>query len=192
MPEKITSLQAREQAAEATGFLDGYILVVGGQEYEIPQRGLLDDDARERLNELDLETETWDRDDDILFASVETVAVIADVLRENPDVSTEELRQEVAKKIADAVAAADNFNKRPGPLKVPYRKNNELIKPPYQVQVAMAVLGDEYEKFKAAGGRASDVTATLARLDRKVEEREASDPKSVGSDSEVASTADGN
>ena len=56
--------EAREQAAEAQGFLDSVIITAGGKDYEVPQRGLLDDEQAERMAELELETESWDREPD--------------------------------------------------------------------------------------------------------------------------------
>jgi hypothetical protein len=140
--------EAREQAAEATGFLASVEIEVNGEVFEIPQRGLLDDDQRDRLNEVELETESWDREPDI--------------------------------------------GGLPGPLKIPYRKNKKLVKPAYPVLVATAILGEEgYKRFKAGGGRAADVTAILAWLDKRVEERERVDPKSEAGDSDMAAVADG-
>jgi hypothetical protein len=148
---KLSPREAREQAAEATGFLASKSIWVGDEEFEIPQRGLLDDEQRDRLNELELETESWDRE---------------------PDVTIGE-------------------DKVRGPLKIPYRKGGKLIKPAYPVQVAIALWGKEkYEKFKAGGGRGSDVTAVLAELDKRLEERERSDPKSAGSSGDVEGGAD--
>jgi len=169
MPDKrLTPQQAREQAAEATGFLASVEIVVDGEVFEIPQRGLLDDDQREALNELELETESWDHE---------------------PDIEIPERRLKDKDGNETAVLPAETIR---GGLKTPYRKNGKLIKPAYPVRVAIALFGEEkYKRFKAGGGRASDVTATLARLDRRIEERERSDPKSVGSDSGVAAVADG-
>lgn len=147
MTVKLTPQQAREQAAEATGFLAGITITINGEDFEIPQRGLLDDDQRDRLNELEMETESWDREDDLVLS---------------------------------------DGDKRPGPLKVPYRKGGKLIKPGYPVRVAIALWGEEkYKRFKDGGGRASDVTATLARLDRKLVEREQIDSKSVAGGGDV-------
>lgn len=140
--------EAREQAAEAQGFLASVIIRAGDEDYEVPQRGLLDDDQADRMFALELETESWDRDDPI------TVKL--------PDGSE---------------------TTRPGLLKRPYRKGGQLVKPSYAVQVAIALWGKaKYEKYKAAGGRAADVTAALAMLDQRVQERERVDSKSVGSD----------
>lgn len=136
---------AREAAAEAQGFLASVEIVAGGDTYEIPQRGLLDDDQAERLAELELETETWDREPDVTLPSGTVVR---------------------------------------GQLKRPYRKNGKLVKPSYPVRVAIALWGEEkYNRYKAAGGRSADVTAALALMDQRVQERERDDSKSVGGDS---------
>lgn len=133
--------EAREQAAEAQGFLAGVEIKVGDETYEIPQRGLLDDEQADRFAQLELEIESWDHEPDI---------------------------------------TASDGSVRPGQLKRPYRKAGKLITPPYAVRVAIALWGeDKYRKYKAGGGRAADVTAALAMLDRRVEERESADPKSV-------------
>jgi hypothetical protein len=164
---KLTPREARDQAAEATGFLASIEIVVGDEVFEVPQRGLLDDDQRERMNELDLESESWDRE---------------------PDITTPERRIKDEDGHEIIIIPSET---RPGSLKIPYRKNGKLIKPSYPVQVAIALWGKEkYERFKAAGGAATTVTATLARLDRRLEERESSDPKSVASAGEVESGTD--
>lgn len=148
---------AREQAAEATGFLASVVIMAGGKEYEVPQRGLLDDDQAEKMAELEMETETWDREPDIEIPAVK-------------DADGNVLRPARTEK---------------GPLKRPYRKGGKLIKPGYAVRVAIALWGeDAYKAYKAAGGRATDVTAALTALDLRAQEREAADPKSVGSDSQ--------
>lgn len=134
--------EAREQAAEAQGFAASIEIKAGDEFFEVPQRGLLDDDQAERLAELELETETWDREDDITLSNGTVVN---------------------------------------GQLKRPYRKNGKLVKPAYPVRVAIALWGEEkYARYKAAGGRAADVTAALAALDRRVQERADEDSKSVG------------
>lgn len=154
-PLRLSPQEAREQAAEATGFLASVIIVIGDEEFEVPQRGLLDDDQRERMNELEIEAESWQHEDDI---------VIADRVTKNADGSETTIKGRT----------------EPGPLKVPYRDaEGNLVKPGYPVRVAIALWGeDKYARFKKGGGRASDVTATLARLDKRIEVREQSDPKS--------------
>lgn len=137
--------EAREQAAEAQGFLASIEIKVGDETYEVPQRGLFDDDQADRMFALELETESWDKDDDYTRAD-------GSVIR--------------------------------GQLKRPYRKGGKLIQPQYAVRVATALWGDvKYAKYKAGGGRAADVTAALAMLDKRLEERTAVDPKSVADDS---------
>jgi len=146
-------LEARQQAADAQGFAASLEIKAGDEVFEVPQRGLLDDDQAERLAELDIETESWDR---------------------NPDITL------------------DNGTVLPGPLKRPYRKNGKLVKPSYAVRVAIALWGEEkYARYKAAGGRASDVTAALAQLDRRLTERADADPKSVGDASPDPAVAEG-
>lgn len=159
---KISPQEAREAAAEAIGFLASITIVAGGEEFVVPQRSLLDDDQRERMDELDLETESWDREPDIEYP--------ARVLKDK-----------------DGNETHWPARTEPGSLKVPYRKGNKLIKPPYPVRVAIALWGEEtYNRYKAKGGRATDITGTLARLDRVMVEREQGDgdtppdPKSVG------------
>lgn len=136
--------EAREQAAEAQGFLASIEIKVGDETYEVPQRGLFDDDQADRMYALELETESWDKDPD--YTRPDGIVI-------------------------------------PGQLKRPYRKGGKLIQPAYAVRVAVALWGEaKYQKYKAGGGRAADVTAALAMLDRRLEERAAADPKSVGGD----------
>jgi hypothetical protein len=160
--------EAREQAAEATGFLASIEIEVNGEVFEIPQRGLMDDEQRDALNEVELETESWDR---------------------NPDVEIPEQRLKDKEGNETEVIPPRTIR---GGLKIPYRKGENLIKPAYPVRVAVAVLGEEgYKRFKAGGGRASDVTAILAQLDKKVEKRESFRSESAGGDSDMAAVADG-
>lgn len=151
---KISPREAREQAAEAGGFLASITITAGGVDYEVPQRGLLDDDQREAMDALEFASQSWDREVDV------------------------------------EITRADNSTYTvPGNLKLPYQKDGKLVKPTYSVQVAIALWGKEkYETYKRNGGQASDVTATLALLDRIVQRRERgtgdaqADPKSVGGD----------
>lgn len=146
-------LEARQQAAEAQGFAASLEIKAGDETFEVPQRGLMDDDQAERLAELELETESWDHEPDVTLA---------------------------------------NGTVLPGQLKRPYRKNGKLIKPAYPVRVAIALWGEEkYNRYKAAGGRAADVTAALAQLDKRLSDRADADPKSVGDASEDQTVAEG-
>jgi hypothetical protein len=145
---KISPKEAREAAAEASGFLASITITAGGEDFEVPQRGLLDDDQREAMDELEMESQTWDKEPDV-----------------------------------EITRADGSTYKLPGNLKLPYQKDGKRIQPPYPVRVAIALWGEQkYERYKAAGGQATDVTGTLARLDQRMEAREAADPKSVGGD----------
>src|SRR5579875_1607157 len=62
---KLSPREAREAAAEAGGFLASEIITLKGNDYEIPQRGLLDDDQREAMDQLEFESQSWDREDDV-------------------------------------------------------------------------------------------------------------------------------
>lgn len=59
--------QAREQAAEYLGFVAGeYIRTVKGDVFEIPSPNMYDDDQQARIDQLQLEIESWDRHPDVL------------------------------------------------------------------------------------------------------------------------------
>ncbi|GJJ22281.1 hypothetical protein [Mycolicibacterium mageritense] len=77
----------------------------------------------------------------------------------------------------------------------PYQETDKdgvtrLVDPPYEVQVAKIVLGEEdYARFKAGGGSSRELTMKLQKLRERVEEREAADPKSVGGAADSAAVA---
>ena len=64
---------AREAAAEAQGFLASIEIMAGGEVFEVPQRGLLDDEQAERLAEVELETESWDHEPEVTLQNGTTV-----------------------------------------------------------------------------------------------------------------------
>lgn len=165
---RVSPQEAREQAAEATGFTASIEIVIGNEIFEVPQRGLLDDDQRERMDKLEMETETWQHENDIVIPA-RTIT-----------------------KSDGSVEIVEPMRTVQGGLKLPYRdKDGVLIKPSYPVRVATALWGEEkYKRFKAGGGRASDVTGTLARLDRRLEDRKKADPKSEGGAGSVGSVPD--
>jgi hypothetical protein len=66
MPEATSFDEARAQAAEFLGFIASERIVTKDGVFEIPNPSLLDDDQQSRVDALDLETESWDRHDDIL------------------------------------------------------------------------------------------------------------------------------
>ena len=64
MPESFA--EAREQAAEFLGFIASERISTKEGVFEIPNPSLLDDDQQARVDALDLETESWDKHDDVL------------------------------------------------------------------------------------------------------------------------------
>lgn len=131
-----------------------------------PRLRMLDDDVLATLEELDFETESYDR---------------------GPEVYIPE--QKVKDRAGnDMVLAAET---RPGPLLLPYRKDGKLIKPPYSVRVAEVALGDDYLKLRAGKvdghrGSAADVWRIWSEQSLEVTEREGSDTKSDGSTDDLA------
>lgn len=151
---------ARQAAADYFGFTASVnIRVQNGKVFEIPNPGLLNDDQQERWEQLQFELESCDRE---------------------PDITIPE------QKLDDGtVMPARTF---PGDLIMPYRKNGELIKPPYAVQLAKALWGEEgYAEYKANGGIANQISIEWARMNKSYQERVSEDPKSAGGISEVPS-----
>jgi hypothetical protein len=75
----------------------------------------------------------------------------------------------------------------PGDLKVPERKDGELVH--YNVLLAKAIFGDRYDAFKAAGGRASDLELHWSRMNKALADRRAADSKSAQGGSDLADGA---
>lgn len=144
-------LDAREQAAEACGFsASKTVYTPDGKEWEVPFFHLFDDDQQIRWDALQFELETWDHEDSI----------------------------EIPEQMVDGTKIAARTIK--GDLKQPYRKGNVLVSPPYNVQLAVVVFGEEgYQRFKAAGGRSSDVALAFLQMKTEWEKRQKSDPKSL-------------
>ena len=68
----------------------------------------------------------------------------------------------------------------------PYQETDEhgtvtMIDPPYEIQMSMIVLGDEYEQFEESGGSPRELVELLKQLREGVANRVDADPKSVGS-----------
>lgn len=85
----------------------------------------------------------------------------------------------------DDILNEDGTVKVRGALKDPARKNGELVEN-YSIQLAKAIFGDRYEAFRAAGGRANDVSFIWAKMNKVIAEKRAADSKSAGSDQAVA------
>lgn len=157
--------EARQQAAEYFGFTaSASIRVSTGEVFEIPNPGLMDDDQQERWEALQFDLESCDRDESI----------------ELPE-----------QKLEDGTVIPPRTIK--GDILTPYRKNGELLKPPYNVRLAIALFGEEgYRKYKAGGGIANQIAMEWARMNREFEERvNSGDSKSGGSDSAVAAVPSG-
>lgn len=150
--------EAKEQAAEYFGFTaSAYIQTSDGKVWEIPNPGLMDDDQQERWERLQFELDQCDRDPDMVI----------------PDRTLED----------GTVIPGRTIE---GDLKVPYRTNGELMSPPYNVRLAIALWGEEgYKEYKAGGGIANQIALEWAKMNREYQERVASDPKSDGDGSAV-------
>ena len=94
-----------------------------------PEFGFLGDDETEAYEELQFETESYDRVDDVVI----------------PAVTEDDGRVVPARTVK-------------GPLRQPYQQDGKLVKPSFRVRVARAALGDEtYAKLKADGKGSADV-----------------------------------
>lgn len=156
--------EAQAQAAEYFGFTaSSQIRVNTGEVFTIPNPGLMDDDQQERWEDLQFELESCDREDDITVPE---------------------------QTLPDGTKLAARTVK--GDFLTPYRKNGELLKPPYNVRLAIALFGEEgYRKYKAGGGIANQIAMEWARMNREFEERVNRDPKSEGSDSALEAVSSG-
>ena len=177
MPEKIRNLphtasnagrQAREQAdAYDALFADIQLELNDGTSIAIPPHpdlGMLDDEAMEQYEELQLEMESYDREDDI-------------------HIPEQRLRDSDGNENGVVLPATTST----GALKRPYRKNGELIKPPHSVRVARIALGEAgYQRLIAGGQSAGDVWRAWAKQAAELRDREAADSKSEGSSVDLA------
>lgn len=85
----------------------------------------------------------------------------------------------------DDVLNDDGSVKTRGAIKDPARKDGELVEN-YNIQLAKAIFGERYDAFKAAGGRANDVSFIWAKMNKTIADKRAADSKSAGSDQAVA------
>lgn len=147
---------ARDQAAEFLGFAASETIELSnGDSVEIPNPGLLDDDQQERYDALQFELESCDYDDDI------------------------EIPERTVTHADGRVEILQPARTVKGGLKDPLRKNGQLLSPGYNQRLALAILGEEgYAKFKAAGGRAADVSLMWRKMKKQWDERQDADSKS--------------
>lgn len=158
---------AQEQANEYDGFARSGTIVArkSGETFTIPNPMFFDDDqlaAYQALHHLMNQCDRWP-DTEIPEQSIESV---------DPN--------------GAKVKTHNGAHVRRGDYIEPYQQTDKdgvtrLIDPPYEVQVAKIVLGEEdYARFKAGGGSSRELTMVLAKLRERVEEREAADSKSAG------------
>lgn len=153
----VSTREAKEQAAEYFGFAaSSFIRSDSGELFEIPNPALLDDDQQERWEELQFTLEQCDREDDIVI----------------PDTTLED----------GTVVPGRTIQ---GDLKSPYRIGGELLKPPYNTRLAMALFGDKYPEFKASGGSGNQVALEWAKMNKEFQDRVEKDLKSEGGTSSV-------
>ncbi|MBF4194673.1 hypothetical protein [Mycolicibacterium phlei] len=146
--------EAKEQAAEYFGFTASVCIELdNGKVFEIPNPGLMDDDQLARWEALQFELEKCDREPDVVIP---------------------------AHTLEDGTVIPERVIK--GDILLPHRINGELLTPPYNVRLAIALFGEEgYKEYKAGGGIANQIALEWARMNKEYQERVAADTKSVGS-----------
>ncbi|MBO0676782.1 hypothetical protein JRC04_04820 [Mycolicibacterium sp. S2-37] len=146
--------EAKEQAAEFFGFTAStFIEDKNNKVWEIPNPGLLDDDQQERWEQLQFDLEQCDREDDFVIPS---------------------------QTLEDGTVIPERTI--PGDIITPHRLDGQLLKPPYNVRLAIALFGEEgYEQYKAGGGIANQIALEWARMNKEYQERVTADSKSEGS-----------
>ncbi len=170
MPQQTPTQRAREQAlAYASVFAPTPLDLDNDQgTNEVPPHPnlrMLDDDQMQAYDELLFEVDTtYDREPDLLIPE---------------------------QKLSSGIVLPAETKQ--GDLKVPYRKEGELVRPPYSVRVVQAALGPElYARLRAGGKSAGDVWRIWNQQGLEVAARESADPKSVGGNGLVGSLAGGN
>jgi hypothetical protein len=150
---------AREQADEYASFAQSAKIKAPktGEEFTVPNLLLLDDEQQAAFEKLQHMVNKCDRYPDT-------------VVPEREVESTDEDGTVTKTKIA--------AHTMPGDFIQPYQKDGELLDPPYTVQLAKILLGEEqYEKFKAGGGSSQQLNLLLRKMRQDTEERAKADPK---------------
>src|SRR5262249_25412319 len=126
-----------------------------GKVFEIPNPGLMDDDQQERWEDLQYEVEKCQREPDV----------------ELPERTITD---------RDGNATTLPATTVQGDFLTPYRwSDGTLMKPPYNVKLAIALFGEDgYREYKAQGGIANQIGLEWARMTREYQERLNADPKS--------------
>ncbi|KWX66796.1 hypothetical protein [Mycobacterium sp. NAZ190054] len=162
---------AHDQAVEHDSFFaDDIYVAPNGEQFPVPVYEELDDDQQERLDAVQHMLNSCDRFPDVTIPGYTEETVDDD--------------GKVTRRIHPERTA-------PGGYKMPYEKGGERVSPPANVQLTEALLGDEqFAKFKAAKGKSSVFVKMFMELQRRVQEREQSDPKSEGGSADVAEVSD--
>lgn len=176
---------AREQADEHQGFLRSGKVTAHktGEEFTIPNLQLLDDDQQAEYDKFIHELQQCDRYPDVEVPE----QVVPERVIKTTDPETGEVTETTVK---EHTVPARTIR---GDFIEPYQKTQpdgtvKLIEPPYNVRMTQILLGKEgYKRFKAAGGRSSDVRQELLRMKRETEERMRQDSKSGAGAGEVES-----
>lgn len=159
--------RAREQADAYDSVFAPILLDLDDGSIEIPPHPnlrMLDDDRQAEYEELLFETESYDREDDI-------------------HIPEQRLRDANGNETGVVLPAQT----RRGDLKVPYRQEGVLVKPPHSVRVVQVALGEkEYARLRAGGKNAADVWRVWNDQGLRIAERQVVDSKSNGSPSTVA------
>jgi hypothetical protein len=160
--------EARDQADEYEGFArSGRVKAhKTGKWYTVTNLLMLDDDQQDRYDALIHELNQCDKYPDVEIP--EQVVPERHIKVTDPDGSVSETT--VAEHRVPARVQRGDFIE-------PYQKDGVRITPPYNVAIAQIVL-DDYEGFKAGGGRSSEVRMELLRMKKETEERQRNDSKS--------------
>lgn len=174
--------EARDQADEHNSFVrSGRVKAhKTGEWFTIPSLLLLDDDQQAEYNKMIHRLNQCDHHPEVHIPEQQVPERVIKVTE--PDGTVNE-----------TTVAAHTIPARtvPGDFIEPYQKDGALIEPPYNVQIAQILLGDDYERFKKGGGRSSDVRLELLRMKRESEERANADSKSVDSSAPVETVSTG-
>lgn len=165
-------VQAAEQADEYDSFVKPLrISTKSGKVFEVPHPTQLDDDQQEAFDQLQFEANQCDRWPD------------------EPDVEVPETKTTHPDGSVTVIAAHFERGKR-GDFITPYQKDGVRMTPGYNIRLAKIYFGDQYEAFKAAGGRSNDLALALTRAANKMRERQAADSKSAGGGVSVEAVPD--
>lgn len=122
-----------------------------------PNLRMLDDDRLEAYEELLFESESYDREPDLYIPE---------------------------QKLSSGITLPSET--RRGALMQPYRKDGQLLKPPFSVRMVMACLGDdEYKRLRAGGRSAGDVQRIWNKQSQTLADRQTFRSETNGSPSHL-------